>query len=212
MAKDVEYNSLRDQLDKINAQNSSYRKIKQKFKTGAKSSNDKGKEIREHEILNDLSKFNQDIIHGNFQSALYRAGYINKDILEDQINSYSKEVESVNPFSQEEKLKYLASFNKRIERGLKYLEKDPSKENIQTMQKILNYSKLIEENLNGNKKSVLEKSLAVLSIGSVLAGIFFLSPNLTGNVIGNIAKSPGNILGGVLFILGIVGAFFTLRK
>ncbi|PJE81463.1 hypothetical protein COU58_02345 [Candidatus Pacearchaeota archaeon CG10_big_fil_rev_8_21_14_0_10_32_42] len=54
--------------------------------------------------------------------------------------------------------------------------------------------------------------LAVLSIGSVLAGIFFLSPNLTGNVIGNMAKSSGNIFGGVLFILGIVGAFFTLRK
>jgi hypothetical protein len=212
MAKEVNYNSLRDQFDKINTQNSSYGKIKQRFKTGAKSSGDKGKEIREHEILNDLSKFNQEIIHGNFQSALYRAGYIKKDILEDQINSYSKEVESVNPFSQEEKLKYLDSFNKRIERGLKYLEKDPSKEDIQTMQKILNYSKLVEETLNGNKKTGLEKSLAVLSIGSILAGIFFLSPNLTGNVIGNITNNSSNIFGGVLFILGIVGAFFTLRK
>lgn len=58
----------------------------------------------------------------------------------------------------------------------------------------------------------LNKSLAILSIGSIFAGIFFLSPNLTGNVIGNIAKNSGNILGGILFILGIVGAFFTFKK
>lgn len=55
-------------------------------------------------------------------------------------------------------------------------------------------------------------SLAVLSVCSILAGIFFLSPNLTGNVIGSMTRSSGNILGGVLFILGIVGAFFTIRK
>lgn len=58
----------------------------------------------------------------------------------------------------------------------------------------------------------LDKTFAVLSIGSVLAGIFLLSPNLTGNVIGNIAKSSGNILGGILFILGIVGVFFTFKR
>jgi len=75
---------------------------------------------------------------------------------------------------------------------------------------MLNYAK--KEGLINYKRTGIEKSLAVLSIGSVIAGIFFLSPNLTGNVIGNMAKSSGNILGGVLFILGIVGAFFILRK
>ena len=61
------------------------------------------------------------------------------------------------------------------------------------------------------KMSNLEKSLAVLSISSIMGGIFFLSPNLTGNVISNISKSSGNILGAILFVLGILGMFFIKK-
>lgn len=72
--------------------------------------------------------------------------------------------------------------------------------------------KILESLESKTNSSRLEDSLAIISIGAILAGIFFLSPNLTGKVIGNISKSSGNVLGGLLFILGIVGSFFTLRK
>ncbi len=65
-------------------------------------------------------------------------------------------------------------------------------------------------NLEG--KTGMRKTLTVLSISSILAGIFFLSPNLTGNIIGNLVKNSSDIFGGLLFLLGLVGAFFTLRR
>jgi hypothetical protein len=55
----------------------------------------------------------------------------------------------------------------------------------------------------------IEFSIAVISL---IVGIFFLSPNLTGNVIGNITNSTSNIIGAVLLLVGIVGAFFWFRN
>ena len=55
-------------------------------------------------------------------------------------------------------------------------------------------------------------AVAVISILGILSGIFFLSPNLTGNAIGNMTNSTTNIIGVVLFAIGIVGAFFWFRN
>ncbi len=68
------------------------------------------------------------------------------------------------------------------------------------------YAKRILDELSNNRKSkkTLEsKSLLATGIISILASIFFLSPNLTGNTIGNITSSNTNFLGAVLFVLGI---------
>lgn len=53
---------------------------------------------------------------------------------------------------------------------------------------------------------------AVVSALFLLSSIFFLSPNFTGNVIGNMANSSSNILGAVLLVLGLVGGFFWMRS
>lgn len=43
----------------------------------------------------------------------------------------------------------------------------------------------------------------VIALISFLASIFFLSPNLTGNVIGNMQRSNSNLFSLTLFIFGI---------
>jgi len=49
-----------------------------------------------------------------------------------------------------------------------------------------------------------------LIIGAV--GLFFLSPNITGNVIGNNSINSSNLIGAILFLIGIVGLFFTFKR
>jgi hypothetical protein len=44
------------------------------------------------------------------------------------------------------------------------------------------------------------------------AGIFFLSPNITGNVIGNNSIATTNIAGAILFFIGLIGLFFTFKR
>ncbi|MEK6935649.1 MAG: DUF308 domain-containing protein [Nanoarchaeota archaeon] len=58
----------------------------------------------------------------------------------------------------------------------------------------------------------LENTTMTASIVGLIGGIFFLSPNLTGNVIGNMTNSTSNIIGAILFAVGIAGAFFYFRK
>jgi len=54
-----------------------------------------------------------------------------------------------------------------------------------------------------------------LVIGFLLAGIvgvLFLSPNFTGNVIGNLSLRTSNLIGGFLFFFVIVGISYLLNK
>ncbi|MDD5192201.1 MAG: DUF308 domain-containing protein [Candidatus Nanoarchaeia archaeon] len=66
--------------------------------------------------------------------------------------------------------------------------------------------------LRGKKDNNLETAAVATSILAFVGGIFFLSPNLTGNAIGNMTNSTTNIIGVVLFTIGIVGAFFYFRR
>lgn len=42
-------------------------------------------------------------------------------------------------------------------------------------------------------------------------GLFFLSPKITGNVIG-ISKTSSNQIGVILFIVSLIGGFFWLKN
>lgn len=52
----------------------------------------------------------------------------------------------------------------------------------------------------------------VIAIAGVLSGLFFLSPNITGNAIANGSQSSGSWSGIILFLIGIAGLFFYFRK
>lgn len=45
-----------------------------------------------------------------------------------------------------------------------------------------------------------------------ILGLFLLSPNITGNVIGNSPVVSANIVGAILFFIGIIGLFFTFKR
>lgn len=62
-------------------------------------------------------------------------------------------------------------------------------------------------------KGLLKKLFPVVipSIG-IIAAIFFVSPNLTGNVIGNFSTTTSNIIAGLLFFFVILGVIYLLNK
>jgi hypothetical protein len=60
----------------------------------------------------------------------------------------------------------------------------------------------------------LESRLNIIAIGicSSFLGLSFLSSNLTGNVINNASTSTQNIIGIVLFVMGLVTTFFCVKN
>lgn len=65
--------------------------------------------------------------------------------------------------------------------------------------------------LKKKRSSWGEKALSVLAILSFAAGILFLSPNLTGNVVGGVASDVSGWLGIGLVFVGI-GLLYFVRK
>jgi len=113
--------------------------------------------------------------------------------------------------SSSEIKKYEETFKKRVGRVLNNaVEFAINKETQEITEQMLKYAK--KEGLINYKPRGLEKTLGIVSIASVLAGIFLLSPNLTGNVVGNLTMNSTNIFGGLLFILGLTGTFLTLKR
>lgn len=56
------------------------------------------------------------------------------------------------------------------------------------------------------------KAFAAASIIGIFGGLFFLSSNITGNVVGSLTNSTSNIVGAVLLVLGIIGSFFLVSR
>ncbi len=92
-------------------------------------------------------------------------------------------------------------------RLFKALKKDSSPKDIN--QAIEFYKR----NPKQKKEKGLERIIKIISSGFLLSSIFFLSSTFTGNVIGNLTKTNSNLIGAILFILGIIGLFaFTKNK
>jgi hypothetical protein len=75
------------------------------------------------------------------------------------------------------------------------------------------YSQDREPNFGSNwsYKIRRRKVLAPAIIG-IVVGIFFLSSNITGNVIGSLNQTSSNWIGIILFVIGLIGAFAYFRK
>ncbi|MFH1521915.1 MAG: hypothetical protein ABIF18_03070 [archaeon] len=63
-----------------------------------------------------------------------------------------------------------------------------------------------------NTDSLEKKVMFGFSSVIILFSLFLLSPNLTGNVIGNLSNGSSNLIGGVLFFIGLIGAMFYFKK
>ena len=74
-----------------------------------------------------------------------------------------------------------------------------------------NISKGIKK-LSNEKEGGLESTLGVISIILIFGSLFFLLSNLTGYTIANLSKTYFNPIGTILFTIGIIIAFFYLKK
>ena len=76
------------------------------------------------------------------------------------------------------------------------------------------YKEVIEKYIHKHpaKKSLESTTTALISMVGLLLGLAFLTPNLTGNVVGNLSEASTNIIGVVLFLIGLTGAFVYFRR
>lgn len=92
------------------------------------------------------------------------------------------------------------------ERGRNEMEKNRRKVRDERLLKVGKYlGKRESRGLEG-------KTAAATAIIGLIGGLFFLSSNLTGNVIGSLNQTSSNVLGAVFFLVGIVGAFFYFKR
>ena len=56
------------------------------------------------------------------------------------------------------------------------------------------------------------KKVSIVIAISIVGGLFFLSPNLTGNAISGLSNQNSNIFGVILIAIGIVASYFLIKK
>jgi hypothetical protein len=61
-------------------------------------------------------------------------------------------------------------------------------------------------------KGLEDKICGVIGLSLIVFSLFFLSINVTGNAIGSLKTSTSNIIGVILLLFGIIGAFFYFRR
>src|SRR3989339_1111433 len=66
------------------------------------------------------------------------------------------------------------------------------------------------ESANDELNRIRDQLFAITAIIGVTLGLLFLSPNITGNVIGS-GNGSANIVGVALLLIGIIAAFFYFR-
>jgi len=96
---------------------------------------------------------------------------------------------------------------------------------LQKMRKdiVRNYDEIVQVGYHGRKRGKFLDRLAdsdkfswaepliVFALFAGIIGLTLLSTNITGNAIGNLNSLPSNILGAILVILGIAGAYFYFK-
>jgi tetratricopeptide (TPR) repeat protein len=62
------------------------------------------------------------------------------------------------------------------------------------------------------KKSLYSKLSSIITIVGLGGGLFFLSSNITGNVIANLSTNTNSWIGGVLLAVGLIAGFFWIKN
>lgn len=59
---------------------------------------------------------------------------------------------------------------------------------------------------------IIKRISAIIAIVGLIGGLFFLSTNLTGYAVSGLTQVATNIIGGSLFIVGILGSYFWAKN
>lgn len=158
--------------------------------------------IYKHSFSFELAKADLERKKGRFDKSL--------SIL-DKLSRYGiNDVENFPAMYREQYIKGLKSISSRVNR---IANQAYGKGNLHEAEKAVYLENRLEQKINEEEKKSLSKKLAVFISSFIgLAGIFFLSGNITGNVIANLNSTDSNIVGSILFIVGIIGVAFFLKR
>jgi hypothetical protein len=87
--------------------------------------------------------------------------------------------------------------------NLKYARPEKSSEGLEKARNELGGHENLEQRT---------KILPVISGGSLIIGLLFLSPTITGNVIGISRNITSNLVGSILIVIGLIAGFFWFKK
>ncbi len=88
-------------------------------------------------------------------------------------------------------------------------ERELTKEAIPYYQE---FGREVGKEINRRNQSLERQLLGIFSLAGFIASLFFLSSNITGDVVGDLSLKSSSIIGAGLFIMGLVAGFFCLRK
>ena len=131
------------------------------------------------------------------------------------LNSAFSDIE-IGSLPEDEEPQYLKAIDKR---AIRLIKKIASNERYpiykDDMKKVLVLKGKVEKEIKkrkSRKDSGLERVISgIIGFGGILAGILFLSPQITGNTIGSLPESAANNLAMIAFFVGIAGLFVFLR-
>ncbi len=85
---------------------------------------------------------------------------------------------------------------------------------LRNLERYANNIKKIEDfkKRHGRKSKLEATASAVTAILGIGLGVLFLSSNITGQVIAESYSLGSNVLGVILFVVGVIGTFFYFRK
>jgi len=66
--------------------------------------------------------------------------------------------------------------------------------------------------VESGEEIVTRRTSLFLAVGSFVLSLFFLSQNITGNVILNFEKPSANWIGGIFFVLAVIGFLVYVQK
>jgi len=66
--------------------------------------------------------------------------------------------------------------------------------------------------VEGREEAISRRATLFLSGASFLLSLMFLSQNITGNVVANFSTNGANWLGGIFFVLAIIGFLVYVQK
>ena len=68
-----------------------------------------------------------------------------------------------------------------------------------------------DDTIRARIESARERGNITFSILGIFLGLFFLSPNLTGNAISNMTTQTASWIGAVLMVIGIIALYFLMK-
>ena len=156
----------------------------------------------EEEITNNLASADYNIKEGKYINALTDLEVTLEVIKDSEYNLSLRE-------------KYITSVERRAKRLSQKVTKIPHPKSslLEDLEELMTNITDLEKDPHFSKteRTYDNVSITVIII-LMIGGIFFLSTNITGNVIGNLNQNTSNLIGGILFILGLISAFLIFRK